>query len=113
MYSPNIDFIVNTEGSIWATPEGYPTVQDHAPGGGNVTFTIDAPGDEGSDDLEVSLLTAFPDFSPTTIIYQPEGQLVIFTQGDDEGEPDTIVLSRDMAIELIGALNVYIRGTAE
>ena len=66
---------------------------------------------DAAEDMEVSILSAFPNFSPTTIIYQPDGTVMIEQENDDMPQ-DIVYLSRDMALELVGALNVFIRATA-
>lgn len=75
-----------------------------------------AEGEEGEEapDLEVLLLTSFPNNDMTTVTFSHEDDGQVFVeQLAGDGSLDCLMLNRDMVVELIGVLNTFVRATAK
>jgi len=98
----------------WTKPATY---QDD--GGPQMFFVFD-PGvtedaeSEEDNDLEVLLLSSFPNNDMTTVTFSHEddGQVFIEQLAGD-GSLDCLMLNRDMVVEMIGVLNTFVRATAK
>ena len=102
----------------WSNPNTYRDSQPPAfivNSGGSFTFvSVEPPVSEDTDDnLEVLLLTSFPNNDMTTVAFDRDSGNVFIEQAATNGELDCVMLDRDMVVELIGVLNTYVRATAK
>lgn len=108
---------MTTASKDWSNPLTYRDSQPPALiANGDGSFTVTNAAQVSvveEDDLEVLLLTSFPNNDMTTVSFPRDSGNVFIEQIAADGSLDCVLLDRDMVVELIGVLNTYVRATAK